>query len=404
MARGSIIRRRSKAGAVTFTIKYRTADGRQVKKAVGSVRKDAEQALTAALAKVDRGEVTSTSRETLAEAAERWLRRKKPIIEASTYRDYETHLRLRLLPAFGKRKLTQITRAHVEDYLAHLDASSGLSRKTINDSLIPLRQILGRAVRDGVIATNPAQSTDRDSALELPYEPPTMHYLNRADALRYLDACSGWYRPLAEVLIGAGLRVGEAIALEWRDIAWESSALSITRSAKYGGTGTPKGDRARTVHLAPYLLDVLTDHRAQQAHQQGLGQLVFPSQVGTMLNRHNVRRRGHDHALKDAGLSPTVRLHDLRHSAASLWLAAGESIYFVQQQLGHRDIQTTIDLYGHPDQAAHRAAAARAATWWREAPSEGVSGTTAGTTALRPTAAIAVEPVTTGLNAIEEPA
>jgi len=259
-------------------------------------------------------------------------------------------------------------------------------------------------VRDGVIATNPAHSTDRDSALELPYEAPTMHYLNRADALRYLDACSGWYRPLAEVLIGAGLRVGEAIALEWRDIAWESSALTITRSAKYGGTGTPKGDRARTVHIAPYLFDVLTDHRAQQAHQRGLGQLVFPSQVGTMLNRHNVRRRGHDHTLKDAGLSPAVRLHDLRHSAATLWLAAGESIFFVQQQLGHADIQTTVGLYGHPDQAAHRAAAARAATWWREAPSEGVSGTTAGTTALRPTAAIAVEPVTTGLNAIEEPA
>jgi integrase len=97
---------------------------------------------------------------------------------------------------------------------------------------------------------------------------------------------------------------------------------------------------------------------------------VFHSPEGFMLNRHNVRRRGHDHALKDAGLPSGVRLHDLRHTAATPWLAAGESIYFVQQQLGHADIQTTIDHYGHPDKKAHREAAARAAAWWREAASD----------------------------------
>jgi hypothetical protein len=71
-----------------------------------------------------------------------------------------------------------------------------------------------------------------------------------------------------------------------------------------------------------------------------------------MLNRHNVRRRGHDNTLEDAGLSSRIHLHDLRHTAATLWLAAGESIYFVQQQLGHADIQTTIDQYGRPDKQA----------------------------------------------------
>ena len=88
-----------------------------------------------------------------------------------------------------------------------------------------------------------------------------------------------------------------------------------------------------------------------------------------MLRRDNVRRRGHKPAVRDAGLSPALRMHDLRHTAATLWLAAGESIYFVQQQLGHKDIQTTIDLYGHPERNAHREAAARAARWWREAAS-----------------------------------
>ena len=62
-----------------------------------------------------------------------------------------------------------------------------------------------------------------------------------------------------------------------------------------------------------------------------------------------------------------MRLHDLRHTAATLWLAAGGSVYFVKEQLGHADLKTTISDYGHPDQAAHRQVAERAAAWWRSA-------------------------------------
>lgn len=198
-----------------------------------------------------------------------------------------------------------------------------------------------------------------------------MLFLNRDDALRYLDACGPWYRPLAETLIGAGLRIGEAIALEWSDLDWDGAALNVSRSAKdKGPVGTPKGDRSRRVVVAPYLLDVLRDHRHEQAEGGRLSKLVFTSPTGAMLNRHNVRRRGHGAAVKAAGLPAALRLHDLRHTAATIWLSSGQSIYFVQQQLGHRDIQTTIDLYGHPDQDAHRRAAAEAAAWWRRAESD----------------------------------
>jgi integrase len=370
MARGTILRRRNKNGSVTFSIKYRTGDGTQVKRAIGPTRGEAQKALTAALAAVDRGHHQSVSRETFAEAADRWLETKRPRIEAATYRDYEIHLRRRLKPAFGALKLRHITRTRIESYLAALDEAGELSRKTINDSLIPLRQILARAVRDGALSTNPAGSGDRDAPLELPYERPSMLYLNRDDTNAYLEACSDSYRPLAEILIGAGLRIGEAIALEWRDVDWDGCGLIITRASKEGVIGTPKGDRARAVSVAPYVVDLLREHRSRQAEAHGLNRLVFLSPNGAMLDRHNVRRRGHAHAVMDAGLTPRLRLHDLRHTAATLWLGSGESIYFVQQQLGHADIQTTIDLYGHPDRTAHKEAAARAASWWRE----GVSG------------------------------
>lgn len=373
MARGGSVYERTNAdGSQVHVVVWRDASGRQCKKTIREGVKAAERFLTSQLGARDRGETRAPDQPFKA-YAEAWLEAKKPRLEASTHRDYDAHLRLRLVPALGKLRLRQITRDRVELYLADLDERRTeddervLSRKTINDSLIPLRQILARAVRDGIVSANAAASTDRDDPLELPYEAPAMRYLDRDQAPAYLAACEGWYRPLAEVLIGAGLRIGEALALDWRDVDWNAAALRVERTVKRtytstAGIGSPKGDRARSVLVDPFVLKVLRDHRTATGALSGL---IFRSSTGTALDRHNVRRRGHDATLDRGRLDPAVRLHDLRHTAATLWLASGQSIYFVQQQLGHADIQTTIDLYGHPDQAAHREAATSAAAWWR---------------------------------------
>src|SRR5436305_437970 len=105
MARGSISTRVRKDGVPIHYIRYRTADGTMVKKAIGPSRREAERALTEALAAVQRGELRTVSQERFDQYADRWLAAKRPRVEASTYRDYETHLRLRLKPAFGTLKL-----------------------------------------------------------------------------------------------------------------------------------------------------------------------------------------------------------------------------------------------------------------------------------------------------------
>lgn len=71
--------------------------------------------------------------------------------------------------------------------------------------------------------------------------------------------------------------------------------------------------------------------------------------TGGYLAHGSVWKHGHAVAVKRADVAPRQRIHDLRHTAATLWLAASESVYLVQQQLGHRDVSTTIGLYGHPD-------------------------------------------------------
>jgi hypothetical protein len=182
-------------------LKWRVG-GRQVKKTVRGTRQDAEAVLTAALAARDRGEQRKVSTELFEAYARRWLEAKRPSLEASTYNDYEAHLRLRLLPTFGKLRLRDVTRARVESYVATQHAA-WLKRagrretvrrerpvagvKSINNSLIPLRQIMARAVRDGLIAVNPAAST-REDPLKLPYEAPRMADLDRDQAAAYLAA------------------------------------------------------------------------------------------------------------------------------------------------------------------------------------------------------------------------
>jgi integrase-like protein len=160
-----------KDGSLAWVLYWRV-DGRRAKKTVRGTRKDAEAALTAALAARDRGEKRAASPDRFAAYAAAWIAAKQPRIEHATYREYEAHLRLRLTPAFGRLRLRDVTRARVEAYIAREHAAGEVGAKTINNSLIPLRQILARAQRDGIIAANPAAATSRDDPLKLPYELP----------------------------------------------------------------------------------------------------------------------------------------------------------------------------------------------------------------------------------------
>ncbi len=122
MAKTGSIRERVLAdGSSAWVLVWRVG-GRQVKRTVRGSQRDAERVLTAALAARDRGEMRAVSTETFQVYAERWLEAKRPRLEPSTYRDYETHLRLRLVPSFGRLKLRAVTRDRIERYLAELDA------------------------------------------------------------------------------------------------------------------------------------------------------------------------------------------------------------------------------------------------------------------------------------------
>jgi integrase len=172
-----------------------------------------------------------------------------------------------------------------------------------------------------------------------------------------LDACTAHYRPLAELLIGTGARVSEAVALTWADIDLEPGIVRIQRQrARHGHTTTQtKGKRSRSVLIGPRLRAALRDHRHSTPGPPEEPDWLFicPPSRGRYARRPATKppsrktvHEWHERALTTAGLRD-MPLHALRHTAAATWLTTGHSLIFVARQLGHRSITTTERHYGH---------------------------------------------------------
>ncbi|MGH2831998.1 MAG: tyrosine-type recombinase/integrase [Solirubrobacteraceae bacterium] len=204
-------------------------------------------------------------------------------------------------------------------------------------------------------------------ALEIP-KLPVGHverdYLRLHEIPLYLDSCSTVYRPVAELLVGSGVRISEAIALQLGDLELEESGgvIVVYRSRKKRKVGSTKSDRFRSVEIGPSLSAVLREQVELRAGMAGGDKLdallyVMPVRVrktdpgrwegdGKALDRTTVSRDWHKATLQDASLRD-MPLHALRHTAAAAWLAGGNSLKYVQDQLGHGDIRTTERYYGH---------------------------------------------------------
>jgi integrase len=348
---------------VRWRFVYRRSDRTQTTKRGFASERAARDARRRLIEQVERGEIRHT-KETFGEYWERWLSRRRPYLEAGTWAGYEIAGRKRLVPAFGARSLGELSVDDIREFVAELSEeveAGDLAAKTVNNALGTLVVCLNSAVDDGLLAVNPALRVQR-----LPPAHIERDYLRLDEIPRYLDACSGVYRPLAELLIGSGLRISEAVALRIGDLELEETGGTVVvyRSRKNDAVGSTKSDRFRAVEIGPGLCSVLRDQVARRAElasgdraaavlfvmpvrtvKRGKGRWESAG-VGEPLDRNTVSRDWHKEALEDAAFRD-MPLHALRHTAAAAWLAAGNSLMYVQRQLGHADISTTQRYYGH---------------------------------------------------------
>ena len=251
-----------------------------------------------------------------------------------------------ICPRFGNWPVASITAAEVSGWVGSLIAR-GLAPSTATRALATLRSILAFAVADGRVQHNVAAAVRRPTSGQARREGQAL----TLDELRALmEACQGRYRHAAPVLALAGLRWGELAGLQVGDrVSIPGPGLRLSRTVLASGGGgalyvdTLKSNRGRTVPLVLDLVPIVDRWSAGKAPDAWL----FEAPHGGPLRESNWKRSvGWSAATAAAGLRG-FRVHDLRHTAASVWLAARADPKVVQRVLGHATASMTMDLYGH---------------------------------------------------------
>ena len=236
--------------------------------------------------------------------------------------------------------------------------------KKINEGLAPARVkhikavlsgIFTQAVEDGHLDSNPASKlgkflNSKDQMLGKEIAPLTADELDV-----YLETCSKYYPsyyPFFLTLPRTGLRLGEALGLQWGDINFSEGFMEIRRALVDNRVTTPKNGKTRRVDMTPQLIASLKDlsrRRKEETLKKGwrdVPEWVFVNGDGKPLDQGNVRGRIHYKICEKAGLH-RIRIHDLRHTYATLRLSCGHNLPDVSKQLGHSSINITVDTYYH---------------------------------------------------------
>jgi integrase len=365
--------RKTATWSVWYELPRQPGEARKQKVKSGfATRKDAVAWFTKKAEELRQGIAATDDRQTVEQFLRSWLTTVADSVSPSAIHAYRNHVEAHIIPALGKIRLANLRAQHVEDAKARWrstelgrrkEGAGVLSSRTVHHIFSTLRTALYHAKRQHRIPVNPCELVDAPRV-----EQKEMRSLDSTGAAQLLAACKGSVIDAAiTTALGTGLRRGELLALRWHDVNLDTATLTVQRALERTDKTTrfkdPKTKRSRrTISLPQFVVDRLRRHRADRAQwlwANGLGRLsgetlVFeragepwvPNTFGTVFMR----------ALRDAGL-PHVRLHDLRHSFASVALGAGVDLKTVSSALGHSTISTTADIYAHVTDSLMRDAA-----------------------------------------------
>jgi integrase len=314
-------------------------------------KKEADAYLVVARAQVRAGTFVSDSESlTVGAAADAWLaqcrlrRDTGRRMERATCRDYEDKVRLHLKdPEAGiaEMKLSRLTRKAVNDFRDRLLAS-GRSEHMTRRILSVLKLLLNHAIDNGQLHVNPAQGVRVIRASRIQYKVPVP---SKETVRNLIDAADEAFKPMLIVSALCGLRASELRGLRWSDVDQDNGFIRVRQRADaYQAIGEPKSAAGlRDVPAGPLVLNALRRWRLRCPH--GSFDLVFPNRKGGVQMHANILKRRFKPLCKQGGV--TMRWHDLRHFAVSLWIEQGFSIKEVMTFAGHSSVQMTMERYGH---------------------------------------------------------
>ena len=320
---------------------------------VRGTKREAQKRLTELLGQLDTGTYVEPSRETVESFLHQWLRDyAETHVRQRTLEGYRGNLDRYIIPALGSIALKKLAARHIQSF-----ESDGLRRGLSAQTVLHCHRIIFQALRWGVkmgaLSRNVAEAVSpprpqRKEAQTLDWE----------GVRKFLEATrTSSYYPLFLVALLTGLRRSELLALRWQDVDLESGTLPVSRSLVKLKTGkmimaAPKSGRPRVIHLPLGVMACLRRLRGVQgAHLATLAQpitrdtLVFAHADGRPYTP-DVVSRAFGLAARKAGMRG-LRFHEMRHTHASLMLAAGVHLKLVSERLGHSGIGITGDLYSH---------------------------------------------------------
>ena len=373
--RGHIVKRYEDSYSITLNLGRDPVTGKRKQQSfsVKGTKKDAEKKLAELLHQLDTGTFMKPGKIKLGEFLLKWLDEyARPNLVPKTVEGYESIIRQHLIPKLGNIALTQLKPEHIQRYYSEIlssgrcDGKGGLSPSSVRYHHVTLHNALRYAMKWGLISRNPADAVDIPRA-----QRPEMHIMDENDIQRFLKAAKDTpYYALFYTALFTGMRRSEFLALRWQDVDLLLCQAYITRSIHQLNDGrlvfqNPKTAKGRRmVSLPPSAVLVLREHKDKQkithlilGKSSDDSDLVFSQLDGAPLNPDTVshawvklaKRVGCEH----------IRLHDARHSHASLLLKQGVHPKIVQERLGHASIQITLDTYSHVAPGLQEAAAAR---------------------------------------------
>ena len=260
----------------------------------------------------------------------------------STFLTYRGYLDKIIYPFFGDLQLVEINPLLVKEFRKTM-IDKGRKNSTVNKYMKFLGSIFNFMIDSDVPVRNPLarikalKETKNDKIRAL--STIEVQTLLKKTKIVYPD-----FYPLLFTAIFTGMRQGELIALTWDSINWITKKITIDKNYTHGKLGTPKTGKIRIIDMSDELAKVLKEWRLACPNSEY--NLVFPNNEGNYQSAENMLKRRFLTSLNRAGIDK-IRFHDLRHTYASLLLANGAPMKYVQYQLGHSSITMTMDLYTH---------------------------------------------------------
>jgi integrase len=317
----------------------------------GPVR-HAQSYLNKVLREHDLGRQVDGAQVTLNEYLDRWLETAaKPRLREKSYRSYESLLRRYVRPSLGPRILAAICPLDIQAAYQQL-LERGLSARTVRYTHSVLRSAMRQAIRWRLLAEDPTNGAQlpRQRRREL-------RVLTAEQSRSFLEAALETpYGPVFAVALTTAARPSEYLALKWQDINWEHGTVSVARTLERVSGGwrfaeTKRARSRRVIKLQEWVMELLKDLSTKTNPTSACrgwreaANLIFTTPSGRPIHADKLAKMFKS-VLRKTGL-PAIRLYDLRHTGATLALAAGVPPKVVSEQLGHASAAFTLDIYSH---------------------------------------------------------